>query len=72
VSSDGYAAWVSFDNPEWDPAAFTARCGLLYNATKANRSIVVLDFGADKTAVTKFTVQLPQATATSALIRSSN
>ena len=72
VSSSGYTAWVSFDNPEWNPAAFTARCALIYNASKANRAIAVLDFGADKTTVTKFTINLPAATATSALIRSSN
>ena len=72
VSSSGYTAWVSFDNPEWDPASFTARCALLYNSSKANRAIAVLDFGADKTAVTKFVITLPTATATTALIRSSN
>ena len=72
VSSSGYTAWVSFDNPEWNPANFTARCALIYNASKANRAIAVLDFGADKTTVTKFTVQLPPATATTALIRSAN
>lgn len=72
VSSSGYTAWVSFDNPEWNPASFTARCALIYNSSKANRAIAVLDFGADKTTVTKFTINLPAATATSALIRSSN
>ena len=72
VSSSGFTAWVSFDSPEWDPANFTARCALIYNASKANRAVAALDFGADKTAVTKFTINLPAATATSALIRSSN
>ena len=72
VSSSGYTAWVSFDNPEWDPAAFTARCALIYNSSKSNKSVAVLDFGADKTTVTKFTINLPAATATAALIRSSN
>lgn len=72
VSSDGYTAWVSFDNPEWNPASFTARCALIYNASKANRSIAVLDFGADKIAGPKFVITLPAATATAALIRSSN
>lgn len=72
VSSSGFTAWVSFDNVEWDPAAFTARCALIYNASKANRAIAVLDFGADKTTTTKFTVVLPANLATSALIRSSN
>lgn len=72
VSSSGSTAYVTFDNVEWDPAAFTARCALIYNSSKANRSIAVLDFGSDKTTTTKFTVVMPANTATSALIRSSN
>lgn len=72
ISSSGYTAWVTFNNVLWVPAAFTARCALLYNASKANRSIAVLDFGADKTSVNTFTVVLPPNTATTALIRSSN
>ena len=71
VSSSGFTAWVSFDNVVWDPASFTARCGLLYNASKANRSIAVIDFGSDKTGVNTFTVTMPGSTATTALIRSS-
>ena len=71
VSSSGFTAWVSFDNVVWDPATFTARCGLLYNASKANRSIAVIDFGSDKTGANTFTVTMPGSTATTALIRSS-
>ena len=71
VSSSGFTAWVSFDNVVWDPASFTARCALLYNASKANRSIAVIDFGSDKTGANTFTVTMPGSTATTALIRSS-
>jgi len=62
-------AYVDFANPSWSPAAFTARGALIYNASKGNKAIAVLDFGADKTATTTFTVQMPANTATSALIR---
>jgi hypothetical protein len=72
ISSSGYTAWVTFNNVLWVPAAFTTRCALLYNASKANRSIAVLDFGADKTCTATFTVTMPASTATTALIRSSN
>lgn len=72
ISSSGYTAWVTFNNVLWVPATFTARCALLYNASKANRSIAVLDFGADKTCANTFTVVMPTNTATTALIRSSN
>jgi hypothetical protein len=50
-------------------ASFVCRGGLIYNETKANRAIAVLDFGADKTASGTFTIQLPAATAASALLR---
>jgi hypothetical protein len=62
-------AYVDFADPSWDPANFTARGALIYNASKSNKAIAVLDFGADKTATTTFTVQMPANTATSALIR---
>jgi hypothetical protein len=69
VSKSGYTAYVNFNNVVFN-AAVTARCALIYNASKANRSIAVLDFGADKTSA-NFTITMPSNTATSALIRSS-
>lgn len=69
VLTSGTTAYVDFADPSWDPAAFTARGALIYNASKSNKAIAVLDFGADKTATTTFTVQMPANTATSALIR---
>lgn len=70
VSSDGYTAYVNFNNVSFG-ASVTARCALIYNVSKANRSIAVLDFGSDKTS-TSFTITMPANTATTALIRSSN
>ena len=72
IDSSGFTAYVSFDNVVWNPAAFTARCALIYNSSKANRSIAVLDFGSDKTATNTFTITLPTNNASNALIRSSN
>ncbi len=72
VSSSGYTAYVNFANVEWNPGAFTARCALIYNSSKANRSIAVLDFGSDKTSTNTFTIVMPTDAANSALIRSSN
>lgn len=69
VSVSGTTAFVNFNSPVWSPASFTARGGLIYNASKSNKSVAVLDFGADKTAVTQFVVTMPANTATSALIR---
>lgn len=62
-------AFLSFDNPTWTGASFVTRGALIYNSTKADRAIAVLDFGADKTASGAFVIQLPAATPTSALLR---
>jgi hypothetical protein len=69
VLTSGTTAYVDFANSSWDPASFTARGALIYNASKGNKAIAVLDFGADKTTTTIFTVQMPANTATNALIR---
>ena len=71
ISSSGSVAYVNWSNVSWT-AALTARCALIYNASKSNRSIAVLDFGADKTSTTTFTITMPANTSTTALIRSSN
>jgi hypothetical protein len=71
ISSSGYTAYVNWANVSWT-AAITARCALIYNVTQGNKSIAVIDFGADKTSTTTFTITMPANTATTALIRSSN
>jgi hypothetical protein len=71
ISSSGYTAYVNWANVSWS-AAITARCALIYNVTQGNKSIAVIDFGADKTSTTTFTITMPANTATTALIRSSN
>lgn len=60
--------YVNFDNVTVS-AALTARGALIYNASKADRSVAVLDFGADKTSTTTFTIQMPPNTASAALLR---
>jgi hypothetical protein len=69
VLLSGTTAYFSCDNAEWPGSSFVARGGLIYNTSKANRAIAVLDFGSDKTAGPNFTVQIPAATATTALLR---
>jgi hypothetical protein len=63
-------AYVNFNNVVWSPAAFTARCALIYDVTASNASIAVIDFGSDKTCVNSFTVTMPANTYSTALIRS--
>ena len=71
ISSSGSTAYVNWANTSWT-AAITARCALIYNVTQGNKSIAVIDFGADKTSTTTFTITMPSNTSTTALIRSSN
>jgi hypothetical protein len=71
ISSSDYTAYVNFANTSWT-AAITARCALIYNVTQGNKSVAVVDFGADKTSTTTFTITMPANTSTTALIRSSN
>ena len=70
VSSSGTTAWVTFSNISFSSATITARGALIYNASKGNKSVAVLDFGQDKTSSNNtFTVQFPVADATNAVIR---
>lgn len=69
VSKSGSVAYLDFADVTWNPANFTARGALIYNTSLGNLAIAVLDFGADKTATTSFTVQIPANTPTAALIR---
>lgn len=71
INTSGYTAYASWANTSWT-GAITARCALIYNASKANRAIAVIDFGADKSSTTTFLITMPGNTATTALIRSSN
>jgi hypothetical protein len=68
VLTYGTTVYIDFDDAAW-AGVLTARGGLIYNYSKANKSVAVLNFGADKTSVNTFTVQMPANTYTSALIR---
>lgn len=71
INSGSNTVYVSFSNVVWNPAQFTTRGALIYNSTKSNASIAVLDFGSDKiqTGNNTFTVTLPPDTESSAIIR---
>ena len=69
VSVTDTTAFVNFSNVVWTPGAFTARGALIYNSSKSNKSVAVLDFGADKTTTSSFTVVMPTNSSTTSLIR---
>lgn len=69
-ASSGTVAYAQFANPTFVGVTVTARGALIYNASKANRAVCVLDFGTDKTVTAAdFEVPMPAANATTALIR---
>ena len=65
----GTVAYWSFANAVWNPAAFTTRGALIYNSSQSNASVCILDFGADKTCSSSFTVQFPAVNNTNAILR---
>jgi len=70
ISSSGTTAFVDFSDSTWSSASFTARGALIYNSSKSNKAIAVLDFGSDKTSTNgDFVVQFPTADASNAIIR---
>lgn len=70
ISLDSSTAIVDFTDTTWSSATITARGALIYNSSKANRAIAVIDFGGDKTSTNgDFTVQFPVAAAATAIIR---
>ena len=69
LSTANNVVYIDFNDAVWNPASFTAAGGLIYNASKSNKSIAVLSFGADKIATNTFTVQMPTNSYDSALLR---
>ena len=70
----GTTAFTDFADLSFTTATITARGALVYNTTPAhtytNPVALVLDFGADKTSTAgTFTIQVPTADATNAVLR---
>jgi len=74
-SSSGTTAFTDFDDLTFTTATITARGALIYNTTEGSgtgttNSVVVLDFGADKTSTAgDFQIVFPTADASNAIIR---
>jgi hypothetical protein len=70
ISTSGTTAFVDFTDTTWTTATITARGALIYDSSKSNKAVAVLDFGADKTSTAgDFTIQFPTNDATNAIIR---
>lgn len=74
-TTSGTTALTDFDDISFTSATITARGALVYNTTTGagtgtTDTVVVLDFGADKTSTSgTFTIQFPTADASNAVIR---
>lgn len=70
ISLDGTTGICDFADSTWAAATITARGAMIYNSSKANRAIAILDFGADKISTAgDFTVVMPAAAAATAIVR---
>jgi hypothetical protein len=73
-SASGTTAFTDFADLTFTNATITARGAMIYNTTPThtytNPSVVILDFGSDKTSTTgDFTIVFPVAAAATAIIR---
>jgi hypothetical protein len=66
-------AIVTFSDLSFTGVTITARGALIYNTSSTNAAVAVLNFGTDKTATSgTFTIQFPNFSNTSAILRIGN
>ena len=70
VTESGTVAYASWENAEWPGAVISAAAGLVYNSSKGNKAVAVLNFGGTYTwdGSTTVTVTFPANTSTTAVI----
>jgi len=73
-STSGTTALTDFADTTWSTATITANGALIFNSSttagSANRAVVVLAFGGDKTSTAgDFTITFPAADSSNAIIR---
>lgn len=67
VTLSGTTAYASWEEYTWSNSTLTTAGALIYNASKANRSVLVLNFGGSySTSADPFTVTFPAYTSTTA------
>jgi len=69
-TTSGTTALTDFADLTFSSATITANGALIYNDDQADKSVIVLAFGGDKTSTNgDFTIQFPTADASNAIIR---
>ena len=70
IALDGSTATVDFADTTWASATVSADGCIIYNSTQGNAAVAVIDFGGTRTSTNgDFTIQLPTADASNAIIR---
>lgn len=69
-ATSGLYALCDFDDATFSSVSITARGGLIYNSSKSDKAVAIIDFGIDKTKIASdFVVRFPAADTTNAIIR---
>ena len=69
-TTSGTTAFCDFADVSYTSASFTANGALIYNDDQSDKAVAVIAFGGDKTVSSgTFTIQLPAADASNAIIR---
>jgi len=69
-TTSGTTALTDFADLTFSTATITARGALIYNDDQSDKSVIVLDFGSDKTSTAgDFTIVFPAAASGTAIIR---
>ena len=70
VSAGTGTGYATFDDPIWLHTTFSVRGALIYNYTKSNKAIGVINFGTDQVTLNQdFKIQFPANNPETALIR---
>ncbi len=69
-TTSGTTAFCDFADLTFASSTITARGAMIYNSSASNKSVAILDFGADKSSSAgDFTISFPTADASNAIIR---
>ena len=70
IATSGTTAYLDFTDEVFADLTVSADCCIIYNSSKANRAIAVIDFGGTVAATAgDLTIEFPAADATNAIVR---
>lgn len=69
VSDDDGTATVDFDDITVTGTGMTVRAAIIYNSSKSNRAVRIIDFGTPEGPVTDPTITMPTPNAETAILR---